>query len=151
MLGGYALLGCARLPEHRTQPTRPGCCGPAAPPGARIAALARRPPRPCSSRCPPPSARRRSPARSPPCFAGHGGPLARLGLRLDLPAAGRPVVWLVAAGVALGCARGGDRPRGDGGGGPVRERRRARARLRRVWPLSRKPRGKPAHRRPGPC
>ncbi|MET8772287.1 FtsX-like permease family protein, partial [Streptomyces sp. NPDC004658] len=36
-------------------------------------------------------------------LAGHG-PLARLGLRLDLPPAGRPAVWLVAAGVALGCA-----------------------------------------------
>ncbi|MEW2285603.1 ABC transporter permease [Streptomyces sp. NPDC047841] len=36
-------------------------------------------------------------------LAGHG-PLARLGLRLDLPAAGRPAVWLVAAGVAVGCA-----------------------------------------------
>ncbi|POX53588.1 peptide ABC transporter permease, partial [Streptomyces sp. Ru71] len=32
------------------------------------------------------------------------GPLARIGLRLDVPAAGRPQVWLVAAGVALGCA-----------------------------------------------
>ncbi|QJS11928.1 ABC transporter permease [Streptomyces argyrophyllae] len=36
-------------------------------------------------------------------LAGHG-PLARLGLRLDLPAAGRPAVWLVAACVAVGCA-----------------------------------------------
>jgi hypothetical protein len=32
------------------------------------------------------------------------GPLARIGLRLDLPAGGRPGVWLVAAAVALGCA-----------------------------------------------
>ena len=32
------------------------------------------------------------------------GPLARMGLRLELPAGGRPGVWLVAAGVALGCA-----------------------------------------------
>ncbi|MEV2212687.1 ABC transporter permease [Streptomyces sp. NPDC050997] len=32
------------------------------------------------------------------------GPLARMGLRLDLPAGGRPGVWLVAAAVALGCA-----------------------------------------------
>lgn len=36
-------------------------------------------------------------------LAGHG-PLARLGLRLDLPAAGRPAVWLVAVCVAVGCA-----------------------------------------------
>ncbi|MGV9886230.1 FtsX-like permease family protein [Streptomyces sp. NPDC003395] len=32
------------------------------------------------------------------------GPLARIGLRLDVPAAGTAQVWLVAAGVALGCA-----------------------------------------------
>ncbi|MGW2728860.1 FtsX-like permease family protein [Streptomyces sp. NPDC001494] len=32
------------------------------------------------------------------------GPLARLGLRLDLPPAGSPGVWLVAVAVALGCA-----------------------------------------------
>lgn len=32
------------------------------------------------------------------------GPLARIGLRLDVPAGGRIGVWLVAAGVALGCA-----------------------------------------------
>ncbi|MFF0849704.1 FtsX-like permease family protein [Streptomyces sp. NPDC003280] len=32
------------------------------------------------------------------------GPLSRLGLRLDLPPAGRPGVWLVAVAVALGCA-----------------------------------------------
>ncbi|WP_053750323.1 ABC transporter permease [Streptomyces sp. MMG1533] len=32
------------------------------------------------------------------------GPLARIGLRLDVPAGGRAGVWLVAAGVALGCA-----------------------------------------------
>nr|WP_240983028.1 ABC transporter permease [Streptomyces sp. S3(2020)] len=32
------------------------------------------------------------------------GPLARIGLRLDVPAGGRTGVWLVAAGVALGCA-----------------------------------------------
>ncbi|KOG29115.1 FtsX-like permease family protein [Streptomyces resistomycificus] len=32
------------------------------------------------------------------------GPLARIGLRLDVPAGGRVGVWLVAAGVALGCA-----------------------------------------------
>ncbi|MEV6111273.1 ABC transporter permease [Streptomyces sp. NPDC052109] len=31
------------------------------------------------------------------------GPLARLGLHLDLPPAGRPLVWLVAAAAALGC------------------------------------------------
>ncbi|MGW1910851.1 FtsX-like permease family protein, partial [Streptomyces sp. NPDC002076] len=36
-------------------------------------------------------------------LAGHG-PLARLGLHLDLPPAGRPLVWLVAATAALGCA-----------------------------------------------
>ncbi|MEV6836836.1 FtsX-like permease family protein [Streptomyces sp. NPDC051133] len=36
-------------------------------------------------------------------LAGHG-PLARLGLRLDLPPAGRLDVWLVAAVVAAGCA-----------------------------------------------
>ncbi|WP_317443396.1 ABC transporter permease [Streptomyces collinus] len=32
------------------------------------------------------------------------GPLSHLGLRLDLPAAGSPGVWLVAVAVALGCA-----------------------------------------------
>ncbi|MCT9078578.1 FtsX-like permease family protein, partial [Streptomyces fulvoviolaceus] len=32
------------------------------------------------------------------------GPLARIGLRLEVPAGGRLGVWLVAAGVALGCA-----------------------------------------------
>ncbi|MFC8429309.1 FtsX-like permease family protein [Streptomyces sp. NPDC057253] len=32
------------------------------------------------------------------------GPLARIGLRLDLPRDGRLGVWLVAAGIALGCA-----------------------------------------------
>ena len=32
------------------------------------------------------------------------GPLARIGLRLEVPSGGRPGVWLVAAGVALGCA-----------------------------------------------
>ncbi|MFF8949287.1 FtsX-like permease family protein [Streptomyces sp. NPDC014940] len=32
------------------------------------------------------------------------GPLSRLGLRLDLPPAGRPGVWLVAVAVAQGCA-----------------------------------------------
>ncbi|WP_217240346.1 ABC transporter permease [Streptomyces sp. AC555_RSS877] len=32
------------------------------------------------------------------------GPLARIGLHLDVPAGGRAGVWLVAAGVALGCA-----------------------------------------------
>ncbi|MGW7527748.1 FtsX-like permease family protein [Streptomyces sp. NPDC054783] len=36
-------------------------------------------------------------------LAGHG-PLARLGLHLDLPPAGRPLVWLVATTAALGCA-----------------------------------------------
>ncbi|WP_225832068.1 ABC transporter permease [Streptomyces sp. NK08204] len=36
-------------------------------------------------------------------LAGHG-PLGRLGLRLDTPVAARPMVWLVAAAVALGCA-----------------------------------------------
>ncbi|MFJ4786411.1 FtsX-like permease family protein [Streptomyces sp. NPDC088794] len=36
-------------------------------------------------------------------LAGHGS-LARIGLRLDVPAGGRLGVWLVAAGVALGCA-----------------------------------------------
>ncbi|MGY6018257.1 ABC transporter permease [Streptomyces spinosirectus] len=36
-------------------------------------------------------------------LAGHGA-LARIGLRLDVPAEGRPGVWLVAACVALGCA-----------------------------------------------
>ncbi|MFE7171487.1 FtsX-like permease family protein [Streptomyces sp. NPDC057616] len=36
-------------------------------------------------------------------LAGHGA-LARIGLRLDVPAAGRPGVWLVAGCVALGCA-----------------------------------------------
>ncbi|MCG0069151.1 ABC transporter permease [Streptomyces tricolor] len=77
-------------------------------------------------------------------LAGHG-PLARLGLRLDLPAAGRPVVWLVAAGVALGCALAVTVPAVTGAGDAVRERRRGRGPgLRRVWPLSRKPRGKPA-------
>ncbi|WP_328747574.1 FtsX-like permease family protein [Streptomyces sp. NBC_00285] len=32
------------------------------------------------------------------------GPLARIGLRLEVPSDGRAEVWLVAAGVALGCA-----------------------------------------------
>ncbi|MCD7439999.1 FtsX-like permease family protein [Streptomyces lincolnensis] len=32
------------------------------------------------------------------------GPLARIGLELDLPALGRPGVWLVATAAALGCA-----------------------------------------------
>ncbi|MET8580899.1 ABC transporter permease [Streptomyces collinus] len=32
------------------------------------------------------------------------GPLSRIGLRLDLPPAGSPGVWLVAVAVALGCA-----------------------------------------------
>ncbi|WP_343243818.1 FtsX-like permease family protein [Streptomyces sp. SID13726] len=32
------------------------------------------------------------------------GPLARIGLRLEVPWSGRPGVWLVAAAVALGCA-----------------------------------------------
>ncbi|MFC9912351.1 ABC transporter permease [Streptomyces sp. NPDC127197] len=32
------------------------------------------------------------------------GPLARIGLQLDVPAGGRGGVWLVAVGVALGCA-----------------------------------------------
>ncbi|MFI1725682.1 FtsX-like permease family protein [Streptomyces sp. NPDC020489] len=36
-------------------------------------------------------------------LAGQGA-LARIGLRLEVPAAGRAGVWLVAAGVALGCA-----------------------------------------------
>lgn len=36
-------------------------------------------------------------------LAGQGA-LARIGLHLDVPAAGRLGVWLVAAGVALGCA-----------------------------------------------
>ncbi|MBK3642862.1 ABC transporter permease [Streptomyces sp. MBT33] len=36
-------------------------------------------------------------------MAGQGA-LARIGLHPDVPAAGRPGVWLVAAGVALGCA-----------------------------------------------
>ncbi|MFF4268946.1 FtsX-like permease family protein [Streptomyces sp. NPDC001536] len=36
-------------------------------------------------------------------LAGQGA-LARIGLRLDVPAGGRIGVWLVAAGVALGCA-----------------------------------------------
>jgi hypothetical protein len=36
-------------------------------------------------------------------LAGHG-PLARIGLRLDLPAGGGPGVWLVAVAAALACA-----------------------------------------------
>lgn len=32
------------------------------------------------------------------------GPLARIGLRLEVPWDGRPGVWLVASGIALGCA-----------------------------------------------
>ncbi|MFR9796199.1 FtsX-like permease family protein [Streptomyces sp. MS06] len=36
-------------------------------------------------------------------LAGHGAP-ARIGLRLDVPPAGRAAVWLVSAGVAVGCA-----------------------------------------------
>ncbi|MGP4088369.1 ABC transporter permease, partial [Streptomyces sp. KR55] len=55
------------------------------------------------------------------------GPLARIGLHLDVPAGGRGGVWLVAVGVALGCAlavtgpalwaAGGGTLRGGGGGG----------------------------------
>ncbi|MEU6667580.1 ABC transporter permease [Streptomyces sp. NPDC046727] len=62
-------------------------------------------------------------------LAGHG-PLARLGLRLDLPAAGRPVVWLVAAGVALGCALAVTVPAVTGAGDGVRG-----PGPRRGWPL----------------
>ncbi|MFI2757988.1 FtsX-like permease family protein [Streptomyces echinatus] len=64
-------------------------------------------------------------------LAGHG-PLARLGLRLDLPAAGRPVVWLVAAAVALGCALAVTVPAVTGAGAQARPRRTG---PRRTWSL----------------
>ncbi|MFF5552648.1 FtsX-like permease family protein [Streptomyces olivaceoviridis] len=66
-------------------------------------------------------------------LAGHG-PLARLGLRLDLPAAGRPAVWLVAAGVAVGCALAVTVPAVTGTGAearPAGPRRSWAPRLRR--------------------
>ncbi|MBL1105099.1 ABC transporter permease [Streptomyces sp. 5-8] len=56
-------------------------------------------------------------------LAGHG-PLARLGLRLDLPAAGRPVVWLAAVAVALGCALAVTVPALTGTGPEARSRPR---------------------------
>ncbi|GGY64308.1 hypothetical protein GCM10010300_04350 [Streptomyces olivaceoviridis] len=67
-------------------------------------------------------------------LAGHG-PLARLGLRLDLPAAGRPAVWLVAAGVAVGCALAVTVPAVTGTGAEARPsgpRRSWAPRLRRT-------------------
>ncbi|MEU1013939.1 ABC transporter permease [Streptomyces sp. NPDC005890] len=70
-------------------------------------------------------------------LAGHG-PLARLGLRLDLPPAGRPAVWLVAAAVALGCALAVTVPALTGAGAEVRK-----PGARRAWPLPRKLRRKP--------
>ncbi|KMS89732.1 peptide ABC transporter permease [Streptomyces regensis] len=72
-------------------------------------------------------------------LAGYG-PLARLGLRLDLPPAGRPAVWLVAAGVAVGCALAVTVPAVRGTGAEVRASGR-----RRSWAL--RLRGKAA--RPG--
>ncbi|MGQ5637503.1 MULTISPECIES: FtsX-like permease family protein [unclassified Streptomyces] len=62
-------------------------------------------------------------------LAGHG-PLARLGLRLDLPPAGRPAVWLVAAAAALGCALAVTGP-AVGGAGEWDRRGRARSFLAR--------------------
>ncbi|MFJ3805528.1 FtsX-like permease family protein [Streptomyces sp. NPDC090073] len=71
-------------------------------------------------------------------LAGHG-PLARLGLRLDLPAAGRPAVWLVAAAVALGCALAVTVPAVTGAGAQVRDRaRRGRPGRPRAWSPVRK-------------
>ncbi|WP_225821393.1 FtsX-like permease family protein [Streptomyces naphthomycinicus] len=68
-------------------------------------------------------------------LAGHG-PLARLQLHLDLPAAGRPAVWLVAAGVALGCALAVTVPAVTGAGAEVRDRaRRPRTGRARSLPL----------------
>ncbi|MFR0352656.1 FtsX-like permease family protein [Streptomyces sediminimaris] len=55
-------------------------------------------------------------------LAGHGAP-ARIGLRLDVPAGGRPGVWLVAVCVALGCALAVTLPALTAEGfGPVRAR-----------------------------
>ncbi|MET9449230.1 ABC transporter permease [Streptomyces cinerochromogenes] len=78
-------------------------------------------------------------------LAGHG-PLARLGLRLDLPPAGRPAVWLVAAGAALGCALAVTVPAVTGAGDGVRARVRGSGPRRgRPLPLKpRRPRTKPA-------
>ncbi|UFR04424.1 ABC transporter permease [Streptomyces sp. Go40/10] len=78
-------------------------------------------------------------------LAGHG-PLARLGLRLDLPPAGRPAVWLVAAGVALGCALAVTVPAVTGTGDGVRARVRGSGprRGRSLPPKPRGPRTKPA-------
>ncbi|MFI9805851.1 FtsX-like permease family protein [Streptomyces sp. NPDC052301] len=78
-------------------------------------------------------------------LAGHG-PLAHLGLRLDLPPAGRLDVWLVAAAVALGCAlavtvpevTGADTGPPAGGTGP----------RTRSLPLLPRPRSLPVPHRP---
>ncbi|KUN83487.1 peptide ABC transporter permease, partial [Streptomyces bungoensis] len=74
------------------------------------------------------------------------GPPARLGLRLDLPPAGSPGVWLVAVAVALGCALtvtlpaltgAGPEPSGRRGAGPGRMRGPRVPRLRRRSAASR--------------
>lgn len=54
-------------------------------------------------------------------LAGQGA-LARIGLRLETPAGGRADVWLVAAGVALGCALAVTVPALTEGGDGVRAR-----------------------------
>ncbi|MEV7685687.1 FtsX-like permease family protein [Streptomyces bungoensis] len=78
-------------------------------------------------------------------LTGHG-PLARLGLRLDLPPAGSPGVWLVAVAVALGCALtvtlpaltgAGPEPSGRRGAEPGRARGPRVPRLRRRSAASR--------------
>ncbi|MGW4565173.1 FtsX-like permease family protein [Streptomyces sp. NPDC004561] len=73
-------------------------------------------------------------------LAGHG-PLAGLGLRLALPPAGGPDVWLVAVAVALGCALAVTGPAVSGARSP---RRQVSPR-----PLRPTPR-RPGHRSPSP-
>ncbi|MFF8864425.1 FtsX-like permease family protein [Streptomyces sp. NPDC015139] len=130
LLAGYALLLVARLlSTERTEETRLLRARGAG--RARIAGLAAAealllavP----AAVCAPPVA---GPLTA--LLAGHG-PLARLGLRLDLPAAGRPAVWLVAAAVALGCALAVTVPAVTGTGGQVRDRaRRTRPGPSRAW------------------
>ncbi|WP_409472065.1 ABC transporter permease [Streptomyces sp. HC307] len=70
------------------------------------------------------------------------GPLDRIGLHLDVPAGGRGGVWLVAVGVALGCALAVTGPAlwaaGVGGGGGMRVAAGSRAAgARGVPPLER--------------
>ncbi|MEV6054280.1 ABC transporter permease [Streptomyces sp. NPDC052107] len=100
LLAGYALLLVARLlSTERAEATRLLRARGAS--RARLAALAAAealllalP----AAGCAPPLA---GPLTA--LLATHG-PLAHLGLHLDLPPAGRPLVWLVAATAALGCA-----------------------------------------------